>query len=101
VGTGVTLGVLASTFGALLPAGVDAAASADGADSVTLLYPAGPCITLDADYYRDHRLGALMTLYGKSISRSELRKVAAAPASTPPAAYLANDRMRYHDLCFT
>ena len=60
VGGGVTLGVLASTFGALLPDGVDAAASAAGVDCMTILYPAGDGITFDPDYYRDHHLVTIM-----------------------------------------
>jgi uncharacterized protein (TIGR02118 family) len=89
VGSTVTLGGLASIFGAMLPAGVDAAASAAGVDCMTILYPAGAGVTFDADYYRDHHLVTIMRLYGQSISRFELRKVAATPAGAPAVAYSA------------
>ena len=88
-GAGVTLGMLASAFGALLPEGVDAAQSARGVDCMTIVYPAGEGIKFDADYYRDHHLKTIMRLYGKTISRFELRKVAPAAAGAPPIPYSA------------
>jgi uncharacterized protein (TIGR02118 family) len=89
IGGGITLGILAATFGALLPDDVDADESAATVDCMTILYPAGPGITFDADYYRDHHLVTIMKLYGKSISRFELRKVDAAAPGAPPAAFSA------------
>jgi uncharacterized protein (TIGR02118 family) len=83
-GAAVTFGMLASAFGAALPRDVHADDSAKGTNCLTILYPAGPDITFDADYYRDHHLVTIMKLYGSSIERFELRKVAAPPA--PPAA---------------
>ena len=88
-GAGVTLGMLASAFGALLPEGVDAAESARGLDCMTILYPAGDGVKFDADYYRDHHLVTIMKLYGKTISRFELRKVVPAAAGAPPVPYSA------------
>jgi len=88
-GGGVTLGMLASAFGALLAEGVDASASAAGVDCMTILYPAGEGITFHTDYYRDHHLVTIMNLYGKSISRFELRKVVPAAAGAPPVPYSA------------
>lgn len=52
---------------------------------ITVLYPAGPDIRFDADYYRDRHLVTIMELYGKSIKRFELRKVLAAPDGSAPA----------------
>jgi uncharacterized protein (TIGR02118 family) len=88
-GAGVTLGILASAFGALLPDGVNASASAAVVDCMTILYPAGDGLTFNADYYRDHHLVTIMNLYGKSISRFELRKVVPAAAGAPPVPYAA------------
>jgi uncharacterized protein (TIGR02118 family) len=85
LGTAVTLGMLASAFGAVLPNNARAAASAAGTNCLTILYPAGADVRFDADYYRDHHLVTIMKLYGKTIERFELRKVAA-PAGPPPAA---------------
>jgi len=80
----VTLGMLAAAFGATLPRGVLAADSAKGVNCLTIVYPAGSGVTFNADYYRDHHLKTIMQLYGSSIERFELRKVAA-----PQAAYAA------------
>ncbi len=88
-GATVTLGVLASAFGAALPKGAKAAASANGTNCLTVIYPAGADVKFDADYYRDHHLKTIMTLYGKTISRFELRKAAPAAAGAPPVAYSA------------
>jgi uncharacterized protein (TIGR02118 family) len=82
-GTAVTLGMLAAAFGATLPRGVRAADSAAGVNCLTILYPAGEGLHFDADYYRDHHLTLIMKLYTNTISRFELRKVAAPPP--PPA----------------
>jgi uncharacterized protein (TIGR02118 family) len=80
VGASITLGMLASAFGAVLPKGARAAGSAAGGNCLTILYPAGQGVTFNADYYRDHHLVTIMKLYGKTIDRFELRTVAAAPA---------------------
>src|SRR5450631_3449438 len=88
-GAGVTLGMLASVFGAVLPEGVGASASAAGVNCMTILYPAGEGVTFDTDYYRDHHLVTIMRLYGKSISRFELRKVVPSPDGAPPVPYSA------------
>jgi uncharacterized protein (TIGR02118 family) len=81
-GSAVTLGVLASAFGAALPKGARAAESAKHVQALTIVYPAGAGIKFDPDYYRDHHLKLIMSLYGSSIERFELRTV---PASAPPA----------------
>jgi uncharacterized protein (TIGR02118 family) len=82
-GTAVTLGMLASAFGAVLPRGARAGDSAKGVNCLTILYPAGDGVTFNADYYRDHHLTMIMKLYDNTIQRFELRKVSAPPA--PPA----------------
>ncbi|HEU4627187.1 MAG TPA: EthD family reductase [Steroidobacteraceae bacterium] len=73
--TAMTLGVLASAFGAALPRGARAADSAQGVSCLTILYPAGDGIHFNADYYRDHHLALIMKLYTNTISRFELRTV--------------------------
>jgi uncharacterized protein (TIGR02118 family) len=73
-GTAMTLGLLASAFGATLPRGARAADSAHGVHCLTILYPAGDGIHFNADYYRDHHLTLIMKLYTNTISRFELRK---------------------------
>lgn len=86
-GSAVTLGVLAAAFGAVLPKGARAAESAEKAHAMTILYPAGDGIKFDPDYYRDHHLKLIMSLYGSSIKRFELRTVPPQPApATPPPA---------------
>ncbi len=114
-GSAVTLGMLASVFGAAVPHGVRAAenskptggaqpaggakvaggaTSGDGGKAahsaklghaMTIVYPAGDNIKFDADYYREHHLKLIMSLYGSSIKRFELRTVPpnAAPAIQP------------------
>ena len=84
--TAMTMGMLASALGAVLPKAARAAASAAGSNCLTILYPAGEGITFNADYYRDHHLVTIMRLYGKSIDRFELRTVPAAPAPAAAAA---------------
>lgn len=87
-GSAVTLGMLASAFGAAAPAGDKAARG----DCLTIVYPAGADIKFDADYYRDHHLKTIMSLYGATIRRFELRTAVppasggAAPAAPPYAA---------------
>ena len=86
-GSAVTLGVLAGAFGAALPQGVRAEESAKDVHAMTILYPAGDGIKFDPDYYRDHHLKLIMSLYGSSIKRFELRTVPPMPApATPPPA---------------
>src|SRR5689334_9976877 len=87
-GTAMTLGLLASAFGATLPRGARAADSAKGINCLTILYPAGDGIHFNADYYRDHHLTLIMKLYTNTISRFELRRVAA-PAGAPAPKYAA------------
>lgn len=102
-GSAVTLGMLASAFGAAVPGGVRAAENskpaggakaagginasnaAQAGHAMTIVYPAGDHIKFDADYYRDHHLKLIMSLYGSSIKRFELRTVPpnAAPAIQP------------------
>ncbi len=60
---------------------------------LTIIYPAGSGLTFNADYYRDHHLKTIMKLYGPSIQRFELRKVAA-----PQAAYAAAVNIWISDL---
>ncbi len=93
-GSAVTLGMLASAFGAALPDGVRAAESAQAVHAMTIVYPAGEGIKFDPDYYRDHHLKLIMKLYGSSIKRFELRTVPPMPASTaaPPAERRPEDR---------
>jgi uncharacterized protein (TIGR02118 family) len=87
-GSAVTLGVLATAFGAALPKGARADdAGAKKPQAMTILYPAGDGIKFDPDYYRDHHLKTIMSLYGSSIKRFELRTVPPLPApATPPPA---------------
>jgi uncharacterized protein (TIGR02118 family) len=86
-GSAVTLGMLASAFGAALPDGAAAADSARAVHAMTIVYPAGEGIKFDPDYYRDHHLKLIMKLYGSSIKRFELRTVPPMPApATPPPA---------------
>ncbi|HEY6927049.1 MAG TPA: EthD family reductase, partial [Steroidobacteraceae bacterium] len=91
-GSAVTLSMLASAFGAAMPAGVQAADSAKPKSSqsrsvhaMTIVYPGGDDIKFDPDYYRDHHLKLIMKLYGSSIKRFELRTVPPMPAPAPAA----------------
>ncbi|MDB6092264.1 MAG: hypothetical protein JWN85_5048 [Gammaproteobacteria bacterium] len=93
-GSAVTLGLLASVFGAVLPERVRAADSAEDVHCMTIVYPSGAGVSFNPDYYRDHHLKLIMKLYGSSIQRFELRTVApaAAPAPTggpPPPPFAA------------
>jgi uncharacterized protein (TIGR02118 family) len=87
-GSAVTLGVLATAFGAAVPERVRADdAGVKKPQAMTILYPAGAGIEFDPDYYRDHHLKTIMSLYGNSIKRFELRTVPPmpVPAIAPPA----------------
>lgn len=84
-GAMITLGMLASAFGADMPHGVKAGKSAKGVNCLTILYPGGEGLTFNADYYRDHHLTLIMKLYGNSIQRFELRTVVPAPAPAATA----------------
>jgi uncharacterized protein (TIGR02118 family) len=76
--------LLASAFGSTL-AKADASGMVDiGMPSITVIYPAGPDIKFDADYYRDHHLKTIMSLYGNSIKRFELRKTIVAAGGPAP-----------------
>src|SRR5580698_5333243 len=85
-GSAVTLGMLAGAFGAVLPQGARAAESAKDGHAMTILYPAGEGVKFDPDYYRDHHLKLIMSLYGSSIKRFELRTVPLmlVPVRAPP-----------------
>jgi uncharacterized protein (TIGR02118 family) len=89
----VTMGMLAAAFGATLPRGVFAGEGTMQGNCMTIVYPTGPGLKFDADYYRDHHLKTIMKLYGSSIQRFELRKVAA-----PKAAYAAAVNIWIRDL---
>jgi uncharacterized protein (TIGR02118 family) len=83
-GSAVTLGMLASAFGAALP---DGGPMGKPVHAMTIVYPAGDDIKFDPDYYRDHHLKLIMKLYGSSIKRFELRTVPPMPApAIAPAA---------------
>ena len=80
--------MLASAFGPRL-AWADAAGGVEiGMPAITVIYPAGEGIKFDADYYRDHHLETIKSLYGSTIKRFELRKAVAAPGG-PPAMFSA------------
>ena len=84
-GSAVTLGMLATAFGAVWPRGARADdAGAKKPQAMTILYPAGVGATFNADYYRDHHLKLIMSLYKKSIKRFELRTVPSGPMPAPP-----------------
>jgi uncharacterized protein (TIGR02118 family) len=84
-GSAVTLGMLAGACGAWLPRGAAAQASAHATDAVTILYPAQGA-TFDLDYYRDHHLKLLRSIYGRAVERVELRRVVALPSASGTAA---------------
>jgi uncharacterized protein (TIGR02118 family) len=75
-GAVATLGMLTPAFGA-------------NDTCMTILYPAGPGNTFNADYYRDKHLTTIMKLYGRSIQRFELRKVPEMPGGAPQPAFAA------------
>jgi uncharacterized protein (TIGR02118 family) len=100
--------MLASAFGATVPGGARAAdnskptggaksSHAHPAQAMTIVYPGGDNVKFDADYYRDHHLKLIMSLYGNSIKRFELRTVPpnaapaiqAAPGAPPPPKFSA------------
>jgi uncharacterized protein (TIGR02118 family) len=78
-GGALTFGILASAFGVLLPANVRAAGDATRINCLTIVYPAGPDLKFDADYYRNSHMKLLGRLFGSSIARIELRKALAGP----------------------
>jgi uncharacterized protein (TIGR02118 family) len=78
-GGALTFGILASAFGAFLPANVRAAGEATRIPCLTIAYPAGPNLKFDADYYRNSHMKLLAKLFGSSIARIELRNAVAGP----------------------
>jgi len=76
--------MFATAFGSTL-AHADASGMVDiGMNCITVLYPAGPDIKFDPNYYRDHHLKTIMSLYGNTIKRFELRTVPAASGGPAP-----------------
>ena len=51
--------------------------------ALTILYPAGPQIRFDANYYRDHHVKLFMDIYGSAIERFELRVMDSFKANDP------------------
>jgi uncharacterized protein (TIGR02118 family) len=92
-GGAVTWGMLAGIFGATLPKGVSAQASAAGTRMINVLYQNGDGVTFDFDYYKARHLTMIMQGFGKSIERFELRKVVMpgpdAPATAPKPQFVA------------
>lgn len=88
-GAAVTLGALASAFGAMLPRHARAQASAANANCMTIVYPAGEGLKFDADYYRDKHIPLVKSVYGKNIERIELRTVTPPPEGRPPVPFAA------------
>ena len=62
---------VAMTFGST---GTAHAQAAVGAECMTILYQNGPDVRFDFDYYVNTHMPLIMRLYGKSISRFELRR---------------------------
>ena len=70
--------------GQVAVAGIAAVAAADpsiasaestkGQECMTILYPNGPDVHFDFDYYERTHIHNIMNAYGKSISRFELRR---------------------------
>ncbi len=84
-----TAGAIAATaFGSSL-ARADASGMVDiGMPCSTILFPAGPDIKFDADYYRDHHMKTVMSFFGNSIKRFEFRTFPA-PAGGPAPQFSA------------
>jgi uncharacterized protein (TIGR02118 family) len=55
---------------------------------ITVLYPNGPGVTFDFDYYLKHHATLIDRLYGASIAKLELRRGSATPVGSP-APYIA------------
>jgi uncharacterized protein (TIGR02118 family) len=49
--------------------------------TLTILYPNGPDVKFDFDYYKNKHLPLVMSLFGKLIKRFELRKGLMSPTS--------------------
>ena len=64
---------VAVTLGATV-AGTAQAQSAIGQECMTIVYQNGPDVRFDFDYYVNTHMPLIMRLYGKSISRFELRR---------------------------
>jgi hypothetical protein len=54
--------------------------------ALTIVYPGGPQVRFDANYYRDYHLRLFMDIYGPAIERFELRTVDFAPVDSTPGA---------------
>ena len=73
-------------------AGEPANAIRVGDRCLTVLYPQDPAGRFDHEYYRDHHIPSLLGLFGKAISRIEMRKGVASPdgRNSGPYACTAN-----------
>jgi uncharacterized protein (TIGR02118 family) len=61
-----------------------AAESTVGQQCMSIVYENGPDIRFDFDYYQSTHMPLIMRLYGKSISRFELRRGLPGADGTPP-----------------
>jgi len=60
------------------------AESTKGQECMTILYPNGPDVHFDFDYYERTHIHNIMNAYGKSISRFELRRGQPGADGAPP-----------------
>jgi uncharacterized protein (TIGR02118 family) len=77
----------AAGIAATLAAGAPARANAQGAigqECMTIVYQSGSDVRFDFGYYEKTHMPKIMELYGKSISRFELRRGVPGPDGMPP-----------------
>jgi uncharacterized protein (TIGR02118 family) len=83
-GAGQTaLAGIAATVAASVPSSARAE-STKGQECMTILYPNGPDVHFDFDYYERTHIHNIMNAYGKSISRFELRRGLPGADGAPP-----------------
>lgn len=77
----------AAGIAATIAVGTPTSAEAQGTvgqECMTIIYPSGPDVKFDFDYYEKTHMKKIMDLYGKSISRFELRRGLPGADGAPP-----------------
>jgi uncharacterized protein (TIGR02118 family) len=76
---------VAAGIGAGATGRAEGAESMVGQECMTIVYPNGPDVRFDFDYYESTHMPLIMRLYGESISRFELRRgLPGADGALPP-----------------
>jgi len=83
LGAGGAVAGIAASVATVTPSSARAEGT-KGQECMTILYPNGPDVHFDFDYYERTHIHNIMNAYGKSISRFELRRGQPGADGAPP-----------------